>query len=249
MTGSLFVLLPPSEAKNSGGWNAAKRGSFDAALATPRKQMVVALGELLETGSQDLLEGTLKVRGPLLQRALESSWEIVEGRAPILPGWQRYSGVVWSHLEPERLNVAQRRRIFVPSGLYGIASAEDPVADYRLKMNVTLSSVGNVAAFWRAHLTPVLLQRLKGATVVNLLPKEHAAAIELEELASALEVVTIAFVDNEGAREVGHAAKAVKGLVARELLAGGLDSLESFEWRGWRARRRDGQLQIVAPRT
>jgi len=115
----------------------------------------------------------LKVRGPLLERALEASREVVEGRAGLLAGWRRYCGVVWSHLEPQSLSPAQRRRILVPSGLYGLTTAEDAVADYRLKMNASLPAVGNVAAFWKEHLTAVLIQDLKGVGVVNLLPREH----------------------------------------------------------------------------
>jgi len=248
VTGPLFVLLPPSEAKNAGGSGTPKIGPFDAGLAGPRRIITAALGELLASASPELLEKTLKVRGPLLERALEASMEVVEGRAGLLAGWRRYSGVVWSHLKPQSLSPAQRRRILVPSGLYGLTTAEDLVADYRLKMNASLPTVGNVAAFWKEHLTTVLIQDLKGAGVVNLLPREHEAAIDLGELAGAVDLTTISFVTHGGERAAGHAAKAVKGLVAREVLTGRLDSLDSFRWHGWRGRRRAGQLQIVAPR-
>lgn len=248
MARSLFVLLPPSEAKVHGGFRVVKEGSFDEGLRAPRREVVTALAGLLEGGPRELLEKTLKVRGPLLERALESSLEVVRDAAPLLPAWKRYSGVVWSSLGPETLRRAQRRRILVPSGLYGITSAEDFVADYRLKMNVSLAPIGNLASFWKPHLTPALLEFLEGATVVNLLPREHEAAIDLAELNRACDVVTISFVDHHGDRAAGHDAKAVKGVVAREILTGKLDSMASFRWGGWKAGLHDGEFRVAAPR-
>jgi hypothetical protein len=248
VTGSLLVLLPPSEAKNPGGSLLPKIGSFDEELAEPRREIIAALGRLFANGSHTNLEKTLKVRGPLLGRATDATRDLLEGRARLLPGWRRYSGVVWAHLEPERLSAAQRRRILVPSGLYGMTTAEDKVADYRLKMNSSLAPMGNVAAFWKPYLTPVLLERFSGARIVNLLPKEHEAAFDLREINRVVDLVTIHFVSHNGQGAAGHAAKAVKGLVASEILNGRLDQLESFRWQGWRARRSEGQLLLVAPR-
>ncbi len=78
----------------------------------------------------------LNARGPLMERALESTRELAE-RARSTPGrlaaLQR-GGL--AHSIQRRSRPAQRRRISIPSSLYGVTTAEDRIADFRLKMNV-----------------------------------------------------------------------------------------------------------------
>ncbi|MHB1251139.1 MAG: peroxide stress protein YaaA [Acidimicrobiales bacterium] len=247
MSGPLFVLLPPSEAKALGGEHPYS-GAFDDQLGASRHELVLALARLLETATPAVLEKTLGVRGPLLQRALGATRAIVDGTFEVLPAWQRYTGVVWTHLDPWTLSESQRSHLLIPSGLYGITSGADPVADYRLKMSASLAPVGKLAAYWRPLLAPVLKERLDGATLVDLLPHEHEVAIDATQLRSSCEVHRVAFVDHDGARAVGHDAKAVKGELARAALTDGWASLAKFRWNGWKAHVHRGELRIVAPR-
>lgn len=242
-----MVLLPPSQAKALGGSGATRPGPFDELLDSSRREVRAALAGVLATGSRATLEKALKVRGPLLDRAIEASTAVVESRAPLLGAWQRYRGVVWTHLDPATLSSSQRRRILVPSGLYGITTAEDLIGDYRLTMNVSLAPLGGLASFWRSPLSTAVRQHVRGATVVNLLPREHEAAIDVAVIAASSHVVSVAFVGQNGAGAAGHAAKAVKGVVARRLLVEGLGALESFEWEGWRARHDGALTTVVAP--
>jgi len=76
---------------------------------------VAALASLLERGDSRTIEKTLRVHGALLERAIEATHAIVERREQFLAAWQRYSGVVWTHLDPHTLSVEQRRRILVPA--------------------------------------------------------------------------------------------------------------------------------------
>lgn len=233
MARRLFVLLPPSESKRDGGSRSRKVGAFDGLLEAPRREVVAALASLLERGDSRTIEKTLRVHGALLERAIEATHAIVERREQFLAAWQRYSGVVWTHLDPHTLSVEQRRRILVPSGLLGVTTAQDPVCDYRLKMNVSLFPLGGLATFWRPRITLALLQHFRGATVVNLLPREHASALDLAGLGAHCDVVNVSFV-TEGATVIaGHEAKSVKGVFARQVLLDGLNSLDSFEWHGW----------------
>ncbi len=249
MSGALFVLLPPSEAKADGGVRPTSAGAFDEQLGDARRQVVSALRTLLQGADDAALEATLGVRGALLERALLSSRNIVEGTFDVLPAWRRYTGVVWSHLDPATLSTSMRSRLLIPSGLYGITSGSDPVPDYRLKMSASLSPLGTLVAHWRPVLAPVLIDHVSGATVVDLLPHEHARAIDVDQLSASCEVHRVSFVRHDGARAVGHEAKAVKGEVARAVLCEGWSSLEKFRWNGWKARRHHGELRIVAPRS
>jgi cytoplasmic iron level regulating protein YaaA (DUF328/UPF0246 family) len=239
VTRRLFVLLPPSQAKGSGGSRNTKVGTFDATLELARRQVVMALGALVESGRPKVIEKTLQVQGPLLERAIESTRALVEQRALWLPAWRRYTGVVWVHLDPAMLTPTQRRRVLIPSALYGVTTAQDYVSDYRLKMNVGLVPLGGLAKFWRSWLTPVLADYLHDTIVINLLPKEHGAAIDVKALSVVCHVVNVSFVGEDEGALVGHDAKAVKGVLARQLLINGFDAIKTFSWDGWHTQRDD----------
>jgi len=240
-----FLLLPPSEAKAFGGDRRSPDGTFDASLARARKEIRGALRTLLSSASEGRLERTFNVRGELLERAVAATSAHLRGRADLMPAWQRYVGVVWGHVDPSTLAEDQLERVLVPSGVYGVTTANDPIGDYRLKMNVTLAPLGQVARFWRPHLGSVLAHHLGGRAVVNLLPKEHEAAIDLDVLRRGGEVYCVVFHDAAGSRAVGHEAKAVKGVLARRLLEGGVGVFDGFEWEGWVGERRDRLVHVT----
>ena len=106
-----ILLLPPSEGKATGGKSGARarwtpdRGAF-ARLEQHRVDVVEALGA---AGGGD--EKLLGVTGEHLARALDANTALIG--APTLPAWQRYTGVVWDHLDPATLTTEQRRRILV----------------------------------------------------------------------------------------------------------------------------------------
>lgn len=230
-----------------GGSRVAKKGSFDNELADARFVVLDALLRELDSAPTKRRELLLNARGLLMERGIEATKELAGGRARLLPAWKRYSGVVWSHLDPVSLELPLRRRILIPSAIYGITTGEDRIADFRLKMNIGVGNLGTMATFWRPRLTPVLGAHTRRATIVNLLPKEHESAIDLDTLRTTCNVITVAFVDESRGVTVGHDAKATKGVLARRLLHEGVKSLTSFEWQGWRSDVRDDQIQIIAP--
>ena len=237
----VVVLLPPSEGKAPGGtgrWR-PRSGAFGRRLGDQRATVVDALARTT------LEERHLGVRGELLERATAASTALVEDRARAMPAWRRYTGVVWQHLEPEALTDEQRRRILVPSALLGLVAGDDPVPDHRLKFDVRLDALGRLDRFWRPQLTEaVRLRTTATTTIVDLLPNEHRAAIDLDGVARRKRrVVATTF---EGT--TGHDAKAVKGAFARHLLTAGLE-ISDFEWNGWRAAYDDSAAAITVTRT
>jgi len=243
-----FLLIPPSEAKAPGGSKTVRNGTFDHDLSGQRREIVGALSSLLSPWSSQQVEKVLRVRGPLLERAVEATRSLVEGRPALLPAWRRYSGVVWSSLGPATLTTPQRRRLLIPSGLYGVNSGTDLVADYRLKMDSSLDPMGSLSQFWRPHVTSTLSELTRRCVVVDLLPKEHAAAIDWTALESVCRVVRVSFTASSGQGAAGHAAKSVKGAIARHLLDNGLSDLEKFRFEGWRVTRDGDRFVVVAPR-
>ena len=218
-----LVLLPPSEGKADGGrgrW-APDAGRFPA-LASARTAVVDAY---VATMARDA-ERVVGTSGPIVERARLAAAALAAGTAPTLPAHRRFTGVVWEHLQPADLPAAALRRVVVVSGLCGLLAGTDPVPDHRLKLSVSLDGLGRLDRWWRPVLTEALTTLARRRRVWDLLPKEHAAAIDL----TAVRTVRVRF---EG--DTGHAAKAVKGAFARAVLLGGDDAVPAFAFHDWRA--------------
>ena len=213
---SFVVMLPPSEGKADVGTAKTKfvsdSGTFGASLGLYREDIATALVAI--AGGDSKLLG---VKGDLLARAQQANRTLIG--APTLPAWQRYTGVVWDHLDlagfPAATRTAATKRIVVPSGFAGLVRADDPLPDYRLKMGARLAPFGLLSTWWRDDLTEALLAHTKKLPVVDLLPQEHRAAIDWSQVST---LVRIDLVSKTGGIVGGHNAKAAKGLLARHLL-------------------------------
>jgi uncharacterized protein len=242
-----FVLVPPSQSKTPGGTGRCSPGSGAfRGLAPSRREVASALGQLLD-GEPDRVAKVLGATGPLLDQAIDATARITGGTARGLPAARRYDGVVWAHLEADDLDPDQLGRLLVPSAVTGLSAGTDPVPDHRLTFGVALPGIGRLDRWWRPALTSALLRHVGDGTVVDLLPNEHAAAFDMEALAADTDLVRVRFVSADGGRAVGHAAKAVKGRVARAALTGGIRALGRFSWEGWRTTRTATGYDVVAP--
>jgi hypothetical protein len=218
----LFALIPPSQGKAPGGRRHIAVGTFDETLKEPRCEVLESLRTFVTTASTAQLEVALSARGPLLQRALSATHQILEGSAPLLPAWRRYDGLL---------------------------AGEDRIAEYRLKMNIRLANMPPLARFWRPSVTDALIERTSHAIVVNFLPKEHLASVDMEKLKSHRKVLDVHFVAADESKAVGHDAKAVKGELARAVLCDGLSAFSVPERLGWRVERRGSDVVVSAPPT
>jgi cytoplasmic iron level regulating protein YaaA (DUF328/UPF0246 family) len=216
-----MLLLPPSEGKAEGGnrrrtsWT-PEAGSFGSRLGDRRAEVVAALAAV--HGGDEKLLG---VRGDHLLRAQSANASLVG--AAVLPAWQRYTGVVWDHLDPASLSTDDLKRVTVVSGLLGLVRGDDPVPDYRLKMGANLAPLGKLSTWWRESLSAELARSARRRFVVDLLPQEHRAALVFD----GLDGVSLKLVDPTG-KPGGHFAKAAKGELARAILTDGLDVIDSW---------------------
>ncbi len=219
------VLLPPSEGKAPGGHGPPRTddaGAFPA-LAADRATVRSAVRAALEQG-EAAAAALLGARGPHLAQAL-ADWGYLED-ALTLPAAERYTGVVWAALDPAALSPAARRRlrswVVVPSGLWGLAGAADPLPAYRLPMASRVPGLGGLAAWWRPRITPLLAERAGDGWIIDMLPGAHRAAIDPEGLGAARLLRIELMEDGPGGRRaMGHGGKAAKGLLARALLEAG----------------------------
>ena len=211
-----MILLPPSEGKATGGdaslrWT-ADQGIFGSSLCQQRLEIATQLRKA-KGGDQQLLG----VGGVHLARAQSVNASLMN--SPTLPAWQRYTGVVWDHLDLGSITPAKRKtftqRIVIPSGLLGLVRADDPVPDYRLKMGARFATFGLMSKWWRDALTDTLVAIVKNRVVIDLLPNEHRVAFDSAEIPG---ITRVDLVAHTGGVVGGHNAKAAKGLLARHLL-------------------------------
>lgn len=221
-----MLLLPPSEGKAPGGdgppWAEGPQ-SFPG-LNARRRTLGVAVRRALRTGDEAARGRLLGARGDLLADAA-AGWRAVD-RAATLPAWRRYRGVVWDALDPGGLDPVARaallERVHVPSGAFGLLAAGDAVPPYRLKMAASVPGIGRLAAWWRPRIAPLIAGRAGGGWIVDLLPSEHAAALDVAAIArEGARLARVALVtgeDRASARAAGHAGKHAKGLLAQAIL-------------------------------
>ena len=214
----LFILLPPSEGKALSGVAGTKfketDGKFGKSLAKQRAEIISAL-RIENGGSQKLLG----VSGTHLLRAQQANLAL--RGAKTLPARERYTGVVWDHLDLASLTSAQQKfadkNIIVVSGLLGLVTAGDAIPDYRLKIGASLAPMGKLSTWWREEISLALNKYCAGAVLIDLLPQEHSAALVPDEkLLGAYFKVDLA---TKSGTAGGHDAKAAKGRLARHLVS------------------------------
>jgi len=222
VTRDWIILLPPSRGVREGGdtsvaW--ADTHLADGDLGTARRRVIAAARKLRGEALADAIGGEAAVTDA--RRMLRDIH-----RAPTMPAVERYAGVVYDHLDVAGLPAAARRRahrhVATISGLLGPLSGGDPIPAYRLLMLARLPDpVGRLATFWRPHVADWLQEQAPdGATVVDLLSSEYAAAVPAASRRGR-HWVTVDFVGTDGRRVPGTIGKQRKGALARALLQAG----------------------------
>lgn len=186
-----LILIPPSEGKTEGGtgpiWSPA-------------------------TMTVDLDEQRLRVLD-----ALGADHPARTG--PTTPAIERYRGVLYDELDASSIRGPARRRlnerVLIVSGLWGLVAPKDPIPWYKQKMGASVAPLGRLSTWWRPAIVEALRSRARGAIVWDLLPNEHAAAIDWSDIA-VRHRVTIRFLDRDG-RTVSHWNKLLKGSIVRWL--------------------------------
>lgn len=171
------ILLPPSEAKSSGGRGRALRGRLgDGPLGPARRKALEALTELV-SGDRDAAAAALHLPASVAEEALRADADVE--LAPTTSALRRYSGVVYQGLGYARLSATARRladrQVFVFSGLFGVLRGDDPVPDYRVPVKAVLPGVGPLSSYWRNALADVVPVLLGDGPVLDLRSSDYAA--------------------------------------------------------------------------
>ncbi len=214
-----LLLLPPSAGKASDGtgppWHLHEQRFVD--LADARTRVRAAVERELRVAAR-----RAKVFG-VGERSVADAlhqWRMMDD-APTLPAFARYTGVVWTALDPATLGSVAHRRlrewVLVVSGLWGLVGADEPLPAYRLPVGARVPALGgSLAAFWRPALTEALARYAGNRWIFDLLPDDHAAALADQGLRRCR--IQILAQTADGRRAIGHAGKAAKGRLARAIL-------------------------------
>jgi cytoplasmic iron level regulating protein YaaA (DUF328/UPF0246 family) len=209
----VLVLLPPSEGKTApleGAPVALGERAFPE-LTKQRERLLKALVRTSagrEATALDALRLAKTQAGELaLNRALET--------APAAPAAHVYTGVLYERLRLPELPAPARERVLIASALWGVVRPDDRIPAYRMSIGARLPRTPGLAAFWRPALTKVLPDE---GLIVDLRSGGYAAAWTPKR---ADRIGVRAFtVRPDGTRTVvSHMVKAVRGDVARVLLA------------------------------
>lgn len=209
----MFVLLPPSEGKSP----SAGTAPFGDALPSFKPDTDRLLKHLARLKSADRFkfyglrdpEKTLAAHR-LTGAALES---------PGMPALERYTGVVYTHLDYASLpkKADARKRLLVVSALFGLIPGGAPIPDYKLSMTPWL------ARYWKGINTGRLMELAGDTPVLDLLSQSYRKALDHPGL------ITVDFRTHGGKKAAGHFGKAIKGRFVRWVIANKIQQISDFD--------------------
>lgn len=227
------IVLPPSETKTTGGREESHL-EWDQ-LALPELTSVrQAIAEDLVALAADA-EATKKSLG---LGAKGDEWVLANQEllnSPVMPAIHRYTGVLFDALDVEGLSpeasTGVTESLWLFSALFGPLRAMDPIPRYRLSFDSTLPGK-NLKSRWQPEAEAIWA----GDFAIDLRSEGYRALAPLPEGTGVfIRVVK----DLERGAAVGHANKASKGRLVRELLgsAADIDSADQLgDWgvdNGW----------------
>ena len=235
------ILLPPAAGKATGGnpfapdmfdYRSSTTFNFFNGLNQQRRAVIEAMHQVMKEGED--LEKVFKVKGSALEEALEINADIYN--APLMSALDRYSpGVMYESMDFAGLPTGAQRRLLengvIFSGLFGILRPDDLIANYRLPMDATLPEIGNLASYWKPHISPLLNRSLEGRFVWDFLSRPYQRAWNDERTYE--QIVQVKFYsEEEGERKpVTHGVKPLRGRLVNFIVQESVEDLESFrEW-------------------
>lgn len=214
----MYVLLPPSETKATGGDGPPVEL---AALGFPalnplRTELIDQLTELCADPPKARLALGVSARQ---DAEIAATAKLLT--TPTRPALQRYTGVLYDLLDVAGLPPAGRERaadrLLIASALFGLVRGSDPIPAYRFSAGSRLPGRGPVAATWRPAVTPVLagidglLVDLRSGAYAAFAPAPGSVVVR---------VLSEAVPGDPTTRSVvSHFSKAAKGRLARALVA------------------------------
>ena len=222
------IVLPPSETKTPGGFPGSRLDWSGLVLAhrltDTRRQIAGDLVELCRD-----MDGAKKALGLGVtgDTWVEANREVLT--TPVMPALERYTGVLFDALDVATMNPDARERahttIWLFSALFGPLRATDLIPRYRLSFDSRLPGLALKArwqpqaeAIWSGQFTVDL--RSEGYRALAPLPQGSGVFVKVVK-------------DLRGKAAVGHANKATKGRLVRDIVESGVEMATANELVAW----------------
>jgi len=217
------ILLPPSEAKSSGGRRRrlAERPAATDPLSRARDTVLAALVKLV-AGDRTAAAKALLLPPAVIDDAIASNAQVLT--SPTTSALQRYAGVVYAGLAADTLDAASRRvaerSTLVFSGLFGVVRGDEPVPAYRVPAKAQLPGLGILSTFWRPVLDQVVPELLGRHLVVDLRSTDYQAMWRPQPTSTRPLVSVRVLSTRPGAAPavISYPSKFGKGVLARSLV-------------------------------
>jgi len=214
------ILLAPSEAKNSGGDYKFNPCSLLFEELCPLREELIAIYEkVVNSNNLDELKELF---------GFKKESDIARYKSKRLIGSlateavNRYSGVVFSHLDYKSLDDRAKeyinKNLLIFSNLFGVLRANDLICDYRLKQGASLDGI-KLETLYKKELSPLLDEFLKDEEILDL----RASFYEKFYIPNR-EFTILKFLKD--GKSVSHWAKAYRGRVLRAIAKAGANSID-----------------------
>jgi cytoplasmic iron level regulating protein YaaA (DUF328/UPF0246 family) len=210
----VFIVLPPSETKRSGGAGGPLHFdalSWPAAFGAARRTALSAVTTL--AADEEASRRALHL-GPRQTDDVRKNREIAV--APTMSALRRYDGVLYRALGADLLDEAATRyaarHVAIHSALFGLVRAGDPIPDHRLSCAAHLPGL-SLRTLWAAPVSAVLAS--SPGPVLDLRSKGYRRLGPPPERSDAAWVA----VEDATGPATGHVNKHTKGVFIAALLS------------------------------
>ncbi|MDO4665891.1 MAG: peroxide stress protein YaaA [Actinomycetaceae bacterium] len=208
----MIVLLPPSEGKIAA--TSGKPVSLHdlppfPELFAARREVIDALTKVSARANALEILGV----GARISSAVVDNLTVLT--RPAAPAYKTYAGVLYDagQFASRGRLAASGTKFYVQSALFGLIDLTARIPSYRLSLGTDLPGVGNLAKFWRKHLTETADAKFAGEVIVDCRSGTYVNAWKApknERIVVKAETAT--------GRVISHAAKKWRGIIAGQLL-------------------------------
>ena len=223
---------------------AAHFGTSQPRLLSQTKELAKTTRQLSAKDLQRLMKLSPSLAELNHQRFLAFSTQrgLIRGtkQAALAFNGDTYAGLQAPDFNAEQMTFAQEH-LCILSGLYGVLRPLDLIQPYRLEMGTALKTERgtNLYAFWGNRIAKVLDKQASAhryPLIINLSSKEYFSAVQ-EYLKTPVLHCTFKEVKNGTAKVIGFSAKRARGMMARHIVSGQLESperMKAFKETGYR---------------
>jgi len=227
----MLVILPPSETKVSGGEEGTALDISLLSFPSQNRGRAALLQHVVELSQNPGEALTALKLGPKGIREIERNAQVMT--SPLMPAYERYTGVLYdavdrTGLSPEALTWL-KNNMAIFSALFGLIRATDKIPAYRLSFDSRVGG-GKPSQVW-VPLAKELWDQV-GEFVVDLRSEGYRSLAPVPEGKGVY--ISLAKPGPQGTRSaLGHANKATKGQLVRELAVSGADINSVAELVAW----------------